>query len=162
MPNTDTQGRPRAWYQPLIIAGLILVIALQLALLLRSPPQAPPAYPPCADLIPAQVEDAWLVQLTLEEGASWIAVLTLLTEIDAQLVAGPSPLGVVRIAIARTGGPYTRAIDALEWLRWQPIVARARLEPGQLTHAETPSSADPEDRQIDSGKTDAGKEEATP
>ncbi|HUH37915.1 MAG TPA: hypothetical protein VL027_08225 [Spongiibacteraceae bacterium] len=157
MPNTDTQGPARAWYQPLIIAGLILVIALQLALLLRSPPQASPAPPACPDLAPAPVENAWLVQLRLEEGASWIAVLTLLTEIDAQLVAGPSPLGLVRIAIAKTGGPYASVAQALDWLRAQPIVAHAALERGQSEGDEPPSGAAPESRQAD-----ANEQEATP
>lgn len=125
---TPRQGEQRRWYQPLMAAAAMLVIALQLTLLFRSDPEPVEllgSHPSLA------VEDAWVVQLRFQEDADWIAVMTLLTEMDARLVDGPSSLGLVRVAVAREGGAFGDADSALNWLRGQSIVEHAALEPGQ-------------------------------
>lgn len=115
----------RDWWKPGLAAAAALVVALQLGILMR----------------PAQVDSDWQlqsggqeqllsggyrVQLRFVEHAQWQQIRSLLLELDAVLVDGPTALGMVQVLVP-ADKRFRDGQALLDWLGQQPVVQHAAL-----------------------------------
>jgi hypothetical protein len=107
------------WWQAAIAAGVLLVAGLQVSILNRDAEIHRP-------LGETPLTDQWRLTLRFQPSASLAGVEALLNRYDAQLVSGPSALGLYTIAVPRGDGS---ADEVLQKLRAEPLVSEATVSP---------------------------------
>ncbi|GGB97103.1 hypothetical protein GCM10011352_24060 [Marinobacterium zhoushanense] len=120
-PIPKTQ-RDRPIWNRFLAAAAVLIIALQVGLLLKTPTDTTPQLlgtKPGTE----QLQDAQLYRLVIAPDARWSEVEALLLELNAQLVDGPSAVGVVSVAIK---APADQAETVLEQLNSHPAIEHAQ------------------------------------
>ena len=121
-PKPETrEPRATAWRWA-AAASVLMIIGLQSALLLRGTSEQ--VHRPLTT--PAASSDAWRLQLRFAESATLSELQALLARHDANIVDGPSALGIYTISVPREG----RSVDELlAGLRAEPLVLQVSAAP---------------------------------
>jgi len=114
--------RDRPIWNRFLAAAAVLIIALQVGLLLKTPTDTTPRLLG-TEPGTGQFENAQIYRLVIAPDAAWSEVLALLQDLNAQLVDGPSALGVVTIAVKP---PAEREAAVLEQLSNHPAIEHAQ------------------------------------
>ncbi|MBV1789668.1 hypothetical protein KQ940_16560 [Marinobacterium sp. D7] len=114
--------RDRPILNRFLAAAAVLIIALQAGLLLKPPTDTTPQLLGTKPGI-EQLEGAQLYRLVIAPDATWSEVEALLLGLNAQLVEGPSAMGVVTIAVKP---PEAQAATVLEQLNEHPAIEHAQ------------------------------------
>lgn len=117
-------ARQTIWqWRAALAAGVVAVASFQMLILWRQghegvhrPLSAAVAFP-----------EAWRFQVRFVETATARDINALLLRMDAQIVSGPSALGIYEIAIPRREG--AEADGLLNLLRHEPLIEQATLAP---------------------------------
>lgn len=107
------------WWQAAIAAGVLLVAGLQVSILNRDAEIHRP-------LGETPLADQWRLTLRFQSSVSLADVESLLNRYDAQLVSGPSALGLYTVAVPRSGQPVDKL---LERLRAEAVIVEAAVSP---------------------------------
>lgn len=116
----------RDWWKPGLAVAALLVLGLQLGILLR--PVAPVDDWQLQSSAPAQqvLSGGYRVQLRFVEHAQWLQIRSLLLEVDARMLDGPSALGMVQV-IVPANPRFADGRAVLQWLQQQAVVQHAAL-----------------------------------
>lgn len=114
----------RDWWKPGLAVAAALVLALQLNILLRPVEPAQEWEPLAGEQRP--MPGAYRVQLRFAEQARWTQIQQVLQDVDAQIVSGPSTLGLIQVQVP-PGTRFANGQALLDWLRQQPQVQHAAL-----------------------------------
>ena len=127
LKNLDEQNGPtRNWFRPAVAVAAVLVVALQINIL--NQPQTDSSYELLSGDAAWMKSPHWIVQLEFKERASWQQMQDLLSRSGAQIVEGPSAVGIVRVAVPRNSDQFTDEQALVNWLREQSVVAHAAAE----------------------------------
>jgi hypothetical protein len=121
-PAAVVREPPRRPWRWAAAASVLVVIALQSALLLRGPDD--PLHRPLT--VPAQA-DRWQLQVRFADDMPVAELSDLLARYEATVSDGPSALGIYTIAIPRAAAPSPDALA--ERLRTEPRVLQVTVAP---------------------------------
>jgi anti-sigma factor RsiW len=114
-------GRRTTWLKVAAAASVLIIAGLQTTILVRDGDEVhrPLSETPAAD--------QWRLQVRFDEAATLQQIAALLDRHEAQIVAGPSALGLYTIAIAK--GSSSTPQPLLESLRAEPLIIEATAAP---------------------------------
>ncbi len=117
----------RVPWRPALAAAALLVITLQSALLLRGPAPQEAAWQPLSGQMNSKpMAGGYRVQLRLVDSARWQQVRELLQQLNAEVVEGPSAMGVLQVQVP-ANARFQDGRALLQWLQQQPEVQHAAL-----------------------------------
>lgn len=73
-------------------------------------------------------ENSWLLQIEFDTEVSWQTVIQLMDHVGARIVDGPSPVGLVRVAIDKSQPEFQSKEELIIWLRTQPGIVHVADE----------------------------------
>jgi len=125
--KTEEPAKARfEWFKPATAVAAVFIVALQVGILTNQDTAMD------TELLSGSAvilnSPHWIVQLEFKDDASWQQVHELLTSSGAQLVEGPSTLGLVRIAVPEDSVQFGSAEELVLWFKGQGLVSHAALQ----------------------------------
>lgn len=133
-PSAQQTEQSRNWFKPLAIAAM-LVITVQVGLLTQKSTEQSASSMQLLSGTPVHVADhQYLLQIEIAPEASWQQLQSLLRNLNADLVQGPSAIGLVHIRLSldqlELDGQAPQSAEAVvSWLQSQSIIEHVALEP---------------------------------
>lgn len=130
--QTEATGNEfkRSWWMPGIAAAALVVMTLQIGIFtqMHSDNETRLLSQEQPSLQGQLQEPHWIVQLEFNEEIPWGDIVTLLDNIDARVIDGPSSIGLIRVAIPESSTQFSSKDAAMSWLQQQPAIIHAALE----------------------------------
>lgn len=125
--KSEKQVFSSTWWKPGLAAAAITVAVLQVGLLVQNKdPMEGTRLLSNSSVVASG--DYWLVQVLFADDSQWQSLVTMIDEVNATVVDGPSSLGLVRLAVHKNDEVFPKATDLLLWLEQQPQVTHVALE----------------------------------
>ncbi|MFV1871816.1 MAG: hypothetical protein ACMZ64_00620 [Oleiphilus sp.] len=115
------------WAASLGVAAMI-VVAMQLTFVFQ-PTLEETIDPELLSSLPSTLtEPHWVIQVAFEPSAKWSDISKTLESVNADIIRGPSNLGLIRAAIPKSNERFEEAQAVLGWLKTQTSIAHVALE----------------------------------
>lgn len=115
-------ARRSSWLKVAAAASVLLIAGLQTAILVR---EDPAVHRPLSE---TPLADHWQLRVRFVESATLAEISAMLERHDAQLVAGPSALGLYTLAIPKQAAPSSPQ-TLIEALKTEPLVLEVSVAP---------------------------------
>lgn len=133
--ETGSEAAPKSnsWFKPVAIAATF-ILSVQVGLFSLDNAKDSSDIQLLSGTPVVVAENQSLLQLSLSDEASWQEISQLLNSLNADLVQGPSAIGLIHIRfsvdqLSLDGQAVTSTQDVIDWLQAQPIVEHVALEP---------------------------------
>jgi len=134
-PQSSTEAVPKtnSWFKPVAIAATF-ILSVQVGLFSLDNAKDSSDIQLLSGTPVVVADNQSLLQLSLSDDASWQEISQLLNSLNADLVQGPSAIGLIHIRfsvdqLSLDGQAVTSNQDVIDWLQAQSIVEHVALEP---------------------------------
>ena len=134
-PESSSQAMPKttSWFKPVAIAATF-ILSVQVGLYSLNNAKDSSDIQLLSGTPVIVTDNQSLLQLSLSDEASWQQISQLLNSLNADLVQGPSAIGLIHIRfsvdqVSLDGQAATSAQEVIDWLQTQSIVEHVALEP---------------------------------
>ena len=114
------------WWRGGAAVAATVIISLQVSIMTQQP--QPQDMQLLGNKASYQQQDAWLFQIAIHDDVQWLDITKLLAKLNAQLIEGPSSVGIIRIAVPKKQQEWTGAEQVKNWLKAQAVIDHAAIE----------------------------------